>query len=175
MTTEMDHPDAFSPEDVHQQCPKCRYLLTGLTEPRCPECGMKFAWSHCDQCGATVAGVDGARCVQCGEALPEWQASNPEWISFLLVLMVICALVVVCVGIPAIFVAMSPGADRGDFLMLTGRGLANFALYFVQFPATVVGVLSGVACLKHRSSKFLLGAIFVMVILDLVTLFAVGR
>src|SRR5438105_5014634 len=25
-------------------CPMCEYNLRGLTEPRCPECGFRFAW-----------------------------------------------------------------------------------------------------------------------------------
>src|SRR2546423_6680353 len=25
-------------------CPMCEYNLRGLTEPRCPECGYRFAW-----------------------------------------------------------------------------------------------------------------------------------
>jgi hypothetical protein len=25
-------------------CPLCNYNLRGLTEPRCPECGHRFAW-----------------------------------------------------------------------------------------------------------------------------------
>ena len=29
-------------EEVH--CPLCDYNLRGLIEPRCPECGFKFAW-----------------------------------------------------------------------------------------------------------------------------------
>jgi hypothetical protein len=29
-------------EEIH--CPMCEYNLRGLTEPRCPECGYRFAW-----------------------------------------------------------------------------------------------------------------------------------
>src|SRR5437764_722573 len=29
-------------EEIH--CPMCEYLLRGLAEPRCPECGYRFAW-----------------------------------------------------------------------------------------------------------------------------------
>jgi hypothetical protein len=33
----------FAPEIVfHPQCGKCGYLLIGLTEKRCPECGEPF-------------------------------------------------------------------------------------------------------------------------------------
>src|SRR5271156_6201527 len=27
-------------------CPLCDYNLRGLSEPRCPECGYRFAWPH---------------------------------------------------------------------------------------------------------------------------------
>ena len=27
-------------------CPRCAYNLTGLPEPRCPECGSQFSWSQ---------------------------------------------------------------------------------------------------------------------------------
>src|SRR4051812_30293929 len=28
------------------ECPLCRYNLRGLTEPRCPECGLQFTWAE---------------------------------------------------------------------------------------------------------------------------------
>lgn len=28
------------------QCPRCEYDLTGLPAPRCPECGLEFAWEE---------------------------------------------------------------------------------------------------------------------------------
>lgn len=31
------------PEPAENCCRKCGYLLTGLPEPRCPECGASFA------------------------------------------------------------------------------------------------------------------------------------
>ncbi len=34
------HPRA--PEVLHLRCERCGYNLTGLTEPRCPECGTPF-------------------------------------------------------------------------------------------------------------------------------------
>src|SRR5579884_3246062 len=38
-----DQPDwSTLAEDVH--CPLCGYNLRGLSEPRCPECGYRFAW-----------------------------------------------------------------------------------------------------------------------------------
>ncbi|MCH8805087.1 MAG: hypothetical protein IH986_03255 [Planctomycetes bacterium] len=35
-------PDRFSEEEFPVFCRKCRYQLRGLTEGRCPECGMAF-------------------------------------------------------------------------------------------------------------------------------------
>ena len=48
----IDHPSAntldTAPDWAHQSeeihCPMCEYNLCGLTEPRCPECGYRFAW-----------------------------------------------------------------------------------------------------------------------------------
>lgn len=41
-------PDAAAPDWATQReeilCPLCDYNLCGLTEPRCPECGYRFAW-----------------------------------------------------------------------------------------------------------------------------------
>ena len=30
------------PNDSHTHCVKCNYILKGLTEPRCPECGERI-------------------------------------------------------------------------------------------------------------------------------------
>lgn len=30
--------------ESHALCPRCEYDLTGLPEPRCPECGFAFSW-----------------------------------------------------------------------------------------------------------------------------------
>ncbi|MBN1491552.1 MAG: hypothetical protein JXA69_16690 [Phycisphaerae bacterium] len=35
------------PYDV--RCPQCRYNLRGLTVPRCPECGLTFAWDDLER------------------------------------------------------------------------------------------------------------------------------
>jgi len=35
------HPDLT---DTGMRCPRCEYNLTGLTDPRCPECGTTFDW-----------------------------------------------------------------------------------------------------------------------------------
>jgi hypothetical protein len=40
--------DAAAPDWAHQtdeiHCPMCEYNLYGLAQPRCPECGYRFAW-----------------------------------------------------------------------------------------------------------------------------------
>lgn len=33
-----------TPQDTGLRCPECEYNLTGLAEPRCPECGGQFSW-----------------------------------------------------------------------------------------------------------------------------------
>jgi hypothetical protein len=33
-------------EKLPPMCPKCGYNLTGLPEPRCPECGGEFLWTE---------------------------------------------------------------------------------------------------------------------------------
>lgn len=35
---------AGAPIDCGLRCPRCQYNLTGLPEPRCPECGTVFDW-----------------------------------------------------------------------------------------------------------------------------------
>jgi hypothetical protein len=35
-------------------CPRCSYNLTGLTEPRCPECGSRFHWGQVRQAAARI-------------------------------------------------------------------------------------------------------------------------
>lgn len=34
------------PSDAGLRCPQCDYNLTGLSEPRCPECGEAFDWEQ---------------------------------------------------------------------------------------------------------------------------------
>jgi hypothetical protein len=34
------------PTDAGLRCPQCDYNLTGLSNPRCPECGQKFNWDQ---------------------------------------------------------------------------------------------------------------------------------
>jgi hypothetical protein len=43
-TTTVTALDARAAIDIGLRCPRCEYNLTGLTEPRCPECGTAFGW-----------------------------------------------------------------------------------------------------------------------------------
>ena len=36
----------WSAADADVPCPLCEYNLRGLTDPRCPECGYRFAWAE---------------------------------------------------------------------------------------------------------------------------------
>jgi hypothetical protein len=57
-------------------CPRCRYNLRMLHQPRCPECGLSFRWQEllrveCPRCGGSLCAVDGANCPRCDLAL-DW-------------------------------------------------------------------------------------------------------
>jgi hypothetical protein len=43
-TTDTPAPGEAAPTDSGLRCPACEYNLTGLSEPRCPECGTSFTW-----------------------------------------------------------------------------------------------------------------------------------
>ncbi|MFQ5805545.1 MAG: hypothetical protein ACE5I3_03735 [Phycisphaerae bacterium] len=43
-----------APADSGLRCPGCEYNLTGLTEPRCPECGAAFDWDEVRRAAANV-------------------------------------------------------------------------------------------------------------------------
>jgi len=43
-TTDIAAPGQAEPVDSGLRCPTCDYNLTGLVEPRCPECGTIFDW-----------------------------------------------------------------------------------------------------------------------------------
>jgi hypothetical protein len=65
---------SYEPEPSH--CPTCGYDLTGLPEPRCPECGQMFSrrperpeWS-CPDCGEKLEGQF-THCWNCGSPRPE--------------------------------------------------------------------------------------------------------
>jgi predicted amidophosphoribosyltransferase len=81
------------PDWLELSCPQCRYLLRGLPEHRCPECGLKFDIDDlitcttplrpaeitpatrpvpelgltCDTCDYPLRGLPGDRCPECGE------------------------------------------------------------------------------------------------------------
>ncbi len=46
-------------------CLACGYNLTGLPEPRCPECGTKIG-SMCHECGYNLTGNVSGVCPECG-------------------------------------------------------------------------------------------------------------
>ena len=46
------HPPRSAPADSGLRCPECEYNLTGLTRPRCPECGTTFDWDEVRQAAA---------------------------------------------------------------------------------------------------------------------------
>jgi ribosomal protein L37E len=55
-------------------CARCGHDLRGLTEPKCPACGLEFDWSEavpleeltCLHCGYHLYGLSETRCPECG-------------------------------------------------------------------------------------------------------------
>ena len=45
MSADVDDPLAPPAADAGLRCPRCDYNLTGLPQPRCPECGVTFDWN----------------------------------------------------------------------------------------------------------------------------------
>jgi len=41
--------------DEGMRCPNCEYNLTGLPQPRCPECGVEFTWDEVRPLGPQIA------------------------------------------------------------------------------------------------------------------------
>lgn len=70
--------DSTAPNWEHVQfrveCPRCGRSLAGLSEPRCPQCELQFAWAElipadelkCVACGYRLFGLQQARCPECG-------------------------------------------------------------------------------------------------------------
>lgn len=56
-------PQQSSSVDTGLRCPVCEYNLTGLSEPRCPECGQLFDWDELRRAasGAPVISFERAR------------------------------------------------------------------------------------------------------------------
>jgi ribosomal protein L37E len=56
-------------------CARCGHDLRGLTEPKCPSCGLEFEWLRavpieqlvCRKCGYHLYGLTETRCPECGE------------------------------------------------------------------------------------------------------------
>jgi ribosomal protein L37E len=56
-------------------CARCGHDLRGLTEPKCPSCGLEFEWSQavpieqliCRKCGYHLYGLTETRCPECGQ------------------------------------------------------------------------------------------------------------
>jgi len=56
-------------------CARCGHDLRGLTEPKCPSCGLEFEWSQavpieqlvCRKCSYHLYGLTETRCPECGE------------------------------------------------------------------------------------------------------------
>jgi hypothetical protein len=47
--------------DTALRCPQCEYNLTGLAEPRCPECGARFDWEELRRGGRPRIAFERAR------------------------------------------------------------------------------------------------------------------
>jgi hypothetical protein len=67
----------------HSECQTCGYQLTGLWEPRCPECGTPFympphqePWK-CSRCGDEHEGHF-TECWSCGSPRPELRLKAPD-------------------------------------------------------------------------------------------------
>ncbi len=67
--TSLNNRDQPNVEDEGRRCQKCGYNLTGLTEPRCPECGLyQSIWSETldanpNSSGSVLRGLMKACCI----------------------------------------------------------------------------------------------------------------
>jgi ribosomal protein L37E len=61
-------------------CARCGHDIRGLTEPKCPACGLDFDWAEavpieqltCRHCGYHLYGLRDTRCPECGQSFT-WQ------------------------------------------------------------------------------------------------------
>lgn len=75
LQTEVTAPD-WNVVPFEVGCARCGHDLRGMTEPKCPACGLEFSWSQavpieqltCRKCGYHLCGLRETRCPECGES-----------------------------------------------------------------------------------------------------------
>ncbi len=72
----MRNPPDWSVVPFEVGCARCGHDLRGLTQPKCPACGLDFDWAKavpieqliCRKCGYHLYGLRDTRCPECGES-----------------------------------------------------------------------------------------------------------